>query len=139
MKMQKLIFSMTTVILICGCATVPQRRQIDNIDLPFINDPEVIGTWVSIDFVDRIGDFDPHNKRFMGELYLKEMSFLKNGKTAKPFWTWTRGKVIHSGDKTAADYFILKINGERYLFLEWKSGDYIIRHTKPSYYVLKKL
>jgi len=25
-----------------------------------------------------------------------------------------------------------------YLFLEWKSGDYTIRHMKPKYYVLKK-
>jgi bla regulator protein BlaR1 len=115
-----------------------KRRQIDNIDLPFIDDPEVIGRWVSVDFVDKISDFDPSNKRFRGELYLKELTFRPNGKTTEPFWTWTRGKVIHSGDRTAADYFILKIDEKMYLFFEWKSGDYTIRHLKPSYYVLKK-
>ncbi|GAG92145.1 unnamed protein product, partial [marine sediment metagenome] len=26
-----------------------------------------------------------------------------------------------------------------YMFFEWKSGDYTIRHMKPSYYVLSKL
>ena len=138
LKMQRIIFSIIMIVLVYGCATAPERRQVDNIVLPFIDDPEVIGTWESVDFVDKISDFNPHNRRFKGQLYLKELSFLENGKTAMPFWTWTKGKVIHSDDKTAADYFILKIDGESYLFFEWKSGDYVIRHMKPSYYVLKK-
>ena len=46
--------------------------------------------------------------------------------------------MIHRGDKTAAKYEIKKIGDNEYLFLEWKSGDYTIRHMKPKYYVLKK-
>jgi hypothetical protein len=31
------------------------------------------------------------------------------------------------------------MEGSTYMFFEWKSGDYTIRHRKPSYYVLKKV
>ena len=56
-----------------------------------------------------------------------------------PWMAWTKGVVMHrGGDKTASRYTIKKIDGAAYLFLEWKSGDYIIRHQKPSYYVLIK-
>jgi hypothetical protein len=76
---------------------------------------------------------------FRSELYLKELIFLPNGKTFKPWWTWTKGLVFHSGDKTASKYTLKDIEGSTYMFFEWKSGDYTIRYRKPSYYVLKKV
>ena len=33
---------------------------------------------------------------------------------------------------------IKDIGGSKYMFFEWKSGDYVIAHRKPFYYVLKK-
>ena len=36
------------------------------------------------------------------------------------------------------EYLIKEIAGSKYMFFEWKSGDYTIRHMKPKYYVLKK-
>jgi len=60
------------------------------------------------------------------------------GKGGNPWWTWTKGVVMHSGDRTASRYAIKEINGARYMFFEWKSGDYTIRGNKPEYYVLKK-
>ncbi len=115
-------------------------RIVDKIDYPFVNDPRVIGTWKSVDFVDEMEEFKAGQKQWEGsELYLKELVFLPEGKTAKPWWTWTKGLVFHSGDKTASKYAIQKIRGSTYMFFEWKSGDYTIRHRKPSYYVLKKV
>lgn len=114
-------------------------RQVDNINLPFVNDPEVIGTWTSVDFVREMEQFKAGEKQWGGgELYLKELIFLPEGKTFKPWWNWTRGVVTHSGDKTAAKYHIQEFDGDTYMFFEWKSGDYTIRHMKPAYYVLKK-
>ena len=104
---------------------------------PFINDLEALGTWKSVDFIENIGDFKPGTKNFKGDLYLKEMLILENGKTGGP-WNWTKGLILHPGDKTAAKYLIKEIAGSKYMFFEWKSGDYTIRHMKPSYYVLKK-
>jgi hypothetical protein len=117
--------------------TVPVGKT-DNIDLPFVDDPQIIGEWRSVDFVADIADFDPGTPNWTGELYLKGLTFLENGKTAKPWWTWTKGFVMHHGDKTASRYEIKEIKGQSYLFFEWKSGDVTISGMKPHYYVLKK-
>ncbi len=117
--------------------TVPVGHT-DNIDLPFVDDPQVIGEWKSVDFVADIADFNPDQPGWTGELYLKGLAFRENGKTAQPSWTWTKGVVIHHGDKTASHYEIKQINGHAYLFFEWKSGDVMISGMKPHYYVLKK-
>lgn len=109
----------------------------DKIDYPFVYDPEVIGKWTSVDFVENIEDFRTDSRHWRGRLFLKNMSFFENGRTKGP-WSWTKGLIIHPGDKTAAKYFIKQMNGSTYMFFEWKSGDYTIRRMKPSYYVLKK-
>jgi hypothetical protein len=117
--------------------TVPVGRT-DNIDLPFVNDPQVIGEWESVDFVSDISEFDPGQTSWGGERYLKGLTFKEGGKTGKPWWTWTKGVVMHHGDKTASRYEIKEIKGQSYLFFEWKSGDVTISGMKPQYYVLKK-
>jgi len=113
-------------------------RIVDKIDYPFVNDPEVVGRWKSVDFVKTVEDFKPGTKHWRGDLYLKEMIIFENGRAKGP-WNWTKGLIIHPGDKTAAKYHIKEINGSTYMFFEWKSGDYTIRHMKPRYYVLKKI
>jgi bla regulator protein BlaR1 len=65
------------------------------------------------------------------------LTFLENGRTSKPWWTWTKGLLLHRGDQTASHYEIKEIGGAPYLFLEWKSGDVTIAGMKPHYYVLK--
>ena len=116
-----------------------QGRIVDKINWPFVDDPDVIGTWKSVDFVREIEEFDPQQKRWNGDLYLKKMAFLEGGKTYRPWWTWTKALIFHSGDRTASKYVIKEIGGATYMFFEWKSGDYTIRHMKPHYYVLRKV
>ena len=110
---------------------------VDKIDYPFVDDHEVLGGWKSVDFVRDIDVFDPDKKSWTGNLFLKELFFLDGGKTNWAF-SWTKGFVLHAGDKTASKYLIKDMDGSKYMFLEWKSGDYTIRHMKPCYYVLKK-
>ena len=117
--------------------TIPVGSQ-DNINLPFVNDPQVIGEWESVDFVANPSDFNPDKLNWKGGLYLKGLTFLEDGRTAKPWWTWTKGVLIHHGDKTASHYEIREIQGQLYMFFEWKSGDVMVLGMKPSYYVLKK-
>ena len=109
----------------------------DKIDLPFVNDPQVIGRWKSVDFVHAIAEFDPESLRSTGELYFKGLTFLENGETTEPWLTWTKGVLIHHGDQTASRYEIREIKGRPYLFLEWKSGDFTISGRKPPYCVLR--
>ncbi len=120
-------------------STIDEKgRIVDKIDYPFVNDPEVLGTWQSVDFVKNVEDFKPDTQDFKGDLFLKELFILENGRTNWAF-TWTKGLILNAGSKTASKYLIKDINGTKYMFFEWKSGDYTIRHTKPSYYVLKKV
>ena len=120
-------------------------RIVDKIDLPFVDDPEVIGNWQSIDFVTNIQDFEAGKKKWKGELFLKKLVFKEKGEllvdddSPRPWFAWTKGIVTHKGDKTASKYIVKEISGSKYMFYEWKSGDYIIRHMTPEYYVLKKV
>lgn len=117
--------------------TDAEGRYVDKIDYPFVNDPRVIGRWESVDFLNDPSKFDPAVKSRNGDLFLKEITFFPNGKT-KEWWTWTNGLLLHDGDKTASRYEIKQIRGHNYMFIEWKSGDYTIRHQKPLYYVLRQ-
>ena len=98
-----------------------------------------VGQWVSVDFVFTPEQFDPRIRSWSGELYLKGLSFLPKGKTSRLYWTWKNGVLHHSGDNTDAKFFIKRISGGQYLFLEWVSGDVIYKKQPPEYYVLKKV
>lgn len=99
---------------------------------------DLIGHWQSVDFAESIEQFNPNQKTSSRDLYLKELTFLPDGKTDRPYWTWKDGILHHSGDNTDAKFFIKKISGVEYLFLEWMSGDVINKGLSPKYYVLKK-
>ncbi len=99
---------------------------------------DLVGHWVSIDFVSDIEQFDPEVKSWRGDLCLKELTFLPDGKTDRLFWTWKDGVLHHSGDNTDAKLLIKEMSGEKYLFMEWMSGDVIHKGFPPKYYVLKK-
>ncbi|HBG26125.1 MAG: hypothetical protein A2Y10_08120 [Planctomycetes bacterium GWF2_41_51] len=122
---------------------------VDKLDHPFVNDPQVLGTWQSVDYVREIESFRPSKKQWIyGNLFLKEMIFEDNGKVLSKNENmpngfpekWTKGLVLYDNDqKTASKYIIKEIDDSQYMFFEWKSGDYTFRHQKPSYYVLKKV
>ena len=114
-----------------------QVGKTDNIDLPFVNDPDVLGEWKSVDFVADKSEFDPNAPKWKGELFWKGLTFLENGQTLQPYYTWTKGVLIHHDDKTASHYEIQKLNGRRYLFVECKNGDVMILGRKPELCVMR--
>ena len=87
-----------------------------------------------------------------GDPYLLSIKLLPDGQMTQPVivgetsdettpvdsMTWTKGYIIHHDNKTAGKYVIKDIDGSKYMFWEWKSGDYTIRGMKPKYYVFKK-
>lgn len=99
---------------------------------------DIVGQWVSVDFVQSIDDFKPGYKQWKGSLYLKDLSFFENGKTSGP-WTWQKNYLWHPNDKTKSYFSVYKMQGAHYLFMEWMSGDVTIRGQQPAYYVLKKV
>lgn len=108
----------------------------------FEPDERVLGTWETIDFVQTIDDFDPSEKNWPGDLYLKELVFKDNGLVS---WTnvddgpyhhlWSKGKVDPDSQRPAF-YYLKPIDGTDYLFFEWISGDVTQRGDNPGYYVL---
>src|SRR5208282_5274900 len=53
----------------------------DNIDLSFVNDPEVIGEWESVDFVANPSEFNPDKPNWpKDKLFLKGLTFQENGR-----------------------------------------------------------
>jgi hypothetical protein len=55
--------------------SLEQGRIVDKIDYPFVNDPQVIGAWKSVDFVEKEKDFKPDKKSWKGELFLNNLVF----------------------------------------------------------------
>jgi bla regulator protein BlaR1 len=119
----------------------------DRIDYPFVDDPGLLGRWVTVDFVSRPADFDPAERRWPGDLFLtgfeirargKMTGSFENGKYQTDDLAWTRGLVINARAKTASRVEYRTVGGTTWLFYEWKSGDYTLGGMKPKYYVLKK-
>ena len=122
-------------------------RVKDNVDLPFINDEQVIGFWETVDYVHEFEDFIPGQKFWSEDLFLKEYIFKPNGSLLMSYNTienidqinWTKGVVISERQSTASAYTLKTIDNEQYMFVEWKSGDYVFGGEVFGYYVLKKI
>ncbi|MBQ8216036.1 MAG: MerR family transcriptional regulator [Clostridia bacterium] len=123
-------------------------QKCDPIDYPFINDPAILGTWKVRDFyVTDLSDFDPKRQNWAtDELYLLRMEFKKDGVfssttkngTNTGVSSWTKGLILNKRSKTASAYFIKEINGQEYLFREWKSGDYSFGGGRAYWYVFTR-
>ncbi|OFI07537.1 regulatory protein BlaR1 [Clostridium acetireducens DSM 10703] len=114
-------------------------RKIENTNISFTKDDKVIGKWISVDFVKNVKEFNPNKRNCKDDLYLKNLEFFQNGKTNIKIWNWSKDLIIDFCDKTVSKYYIKNINNDEYMFLQWKSGDYILRNRTPEYYVLKKV
>ncbi len=118
----------------------------DNVDLPFADDHRVIGKWKAVDFVRTVESFDPA-KSSGYDLFFSAVEFLPNGDIACAFdhgkrivrdkgrLSWTKGVFLSKADRTASAYEIREIHGTEYLFIAWKSGDYIYGGMDPQFYV----
>lgn len=117
-------------------------RTTDNTNLEFVLDKEALGAWVAVDYtsIDNKFNYTPSSK---DNLFLKAISILEDGSC---FWEcssgtieklkWTKDYIL--GKNLAFNYVIHKINGEQYLIMDWKSGDYVYGKTIYGCYVFKK-
>jgi serine/threonine protein kinase/tetratricopeptide (TPR) repeat protein len=127
------VISFTTASLVL-CA-----RNVDNVNLPFVDDSQAIGQWTSVDFVGAPENFKPGSRFCQFDLpVFQKFTVLPGGRTSYRWLTWTRGVIINQGERTAASYEIRNIGGTNFMFVEWKNGDYILFHSKPGLYVLRR-
>ena len=92
-----------------------------------------------MDLVDAPEQFKPGSQYFRRKPYLTELVLLPGGKTPKSSETWTKGAIMHTGDRSASHYEIKELVGTNFMFLEWKAGEYTYLRAKPSFYVLRKI
>ncbi len=124
----------------------------DDTDIPYVEDPELIGSWTACALIRDISEFSPHQKYDSNELYIlgikafvrgicfKEMR--GNGYNHETQHLYSKGVIINKTTDTTEHYIIKKITTENktdtYLFLEHKSGDYSYGGKINAYYVFKK-
>lgn len=133
-----------------------QTRR-DRTDFPYIPDPELLGTWETVAYVDTPDDFSPTQPLELSALrYITAICFYERGmcerrirmqdRMASLLLEYTasgmgsfRGYVINQQQESAEGYLLREIDGIRYLFIQHKSGDYIFGGMEPKYYVFKKV
>ncbi len=122
-------------------------RRYDNIDYPFINDEDVLGTWKVRDFLINKEDFNVKKQNWpKDDLFVLAAEFQSNGVyiattkngTNSVTSVWTKGLVLNRREKTASAYEITTIDGKEYLFRQWKSGDYSFGGGRVYWYVFTK-
>jgi beta-lactamase regulating signal transducer with metallopeptidase domain len=91
----------------------------DDINLTFVNDPAVIGTWEPFCLAKTVSDFVP-GETLKFSAY--SLVFASGGSMSAPNETWTKGAVLVADNDTALDYIIREIDGLKYLFLERPDG-----------------
>jgi len=123
----------------------PPRIRVDKVDLPFEDDPALVGEWTSVDFVNAVTDFDSGRRQWRGgDLFLRSISVRPGGDSTWRYdkrssdVRWTANTFLNQRDQTAPGYVLHRESGDDYLLVEWKSGDYVYRGMTPSYYVLKR-
>ncbi len=114
----------------------------DNVDLPFVLDEKAVGSWIAVDFI-AIKDKYSYVPKTDDNLFLKSLSLMSNGDCFRESskgeidkFKWTKDYVL--GYQTASNFIIQEIDGEEYLIMDWKSGDYIFGGEIFGCYVFKK-
>lgn len=115
----------------------------DEIDLPFVEDKKVLGHWEVVDYIEPKAKRGYQPKVCERELFLKAATFNPNGEVIMENKEhiyknrWTKGKMINQWASTTSNYSIKKIDGNEYLFMDWKSGDYEYQGQIYGCYVFK--
>jgi len=113
----------------------------DDVNLPFILDEKAVGSWLAVDYISIKDKFNyiPNTKE---DLFLKGISLLPNGDCFMERGKyidkikWTKDFILDS--LTASNFIIKEVDGEEYLIMDWKSGDYIFGGEIFGCYVFKK-
>lgn len=120
------------------------------------DDTSILGSWNACAFVKHVEDFQPNTNCSLipyEGLFWRTAEFLAEGELQNSFknsdtgiisidspdvWRWVKGYVICNTRPLASKYFLKEIDGAKYLFIQWKSGDYYFGGQEPSWYVFQR-
>ena len=125
--------------------TIDEIMNLDNTDVPFIEDKKVNGLWNSIGTIKNKENFKLSDIRDNG--ILKRLSVFPKGEANITFnndnsrsISYTKGVIKDLCVKgTMCSYEIKTIENKDYLIVEWKSGDYVFGGFVNCYYVFEKI
>ena len=120
----------------------------DNLDVPYVADDRVLGEWETVDIVRNPNEFDSKNTYWQSDFWIVDMQFFPRGVCKQTRrhsgglyhngLEYSAGVILDRGPQFAQHYEIIKQNGEQYLIMEHKSGDYYYKGKVECYYVFKK-
>ena len=122
----------------------------DDMNIEFIKDEKLIGTWKSVDFVETQKKFNPKEKSYKESLYLEKI-IVSNDNDCIAIYNFnnanntfnlkfTKNYIAELGAlNTLSKYEYLKIDNKDYISVEWKSGDYVYGKMINGYYILEKI
>ena len=119
-------------------------KKVEDINLPFVEDKQVLGRWKSVAYVENIDDFEQNNYDKSLRMWLEEITFFENGFVTRKYFDtswddrWTKGKLLDQKKSVVSNYQIKTINKKQYLFLEWKMGNYVYGGMPATYYVFER-
>lgn len=126
--------------------TIEEITIKDNINVPFEEDRKAVGFWKTVDIIQNINSFDPNNRQYKDDFYLKNISFKPNNELIVEYQDiikktkYTKNNIINlCMNDTLSKYSHLNINNKEYIIIEWKSGDYVYGKIINCYYVLQKI
>lgn len=124
----------------------------ESLDYTFTLDEDAVGEWKTVGWYPTKDDFDPANPSSDQKQWYVGNSIYADGTMTKhrvegdsniidvTDLHWTKGYFVDlMGTDIIPAYTISVIDGKTYMFMEWKSEDYISRGQKPSYYVFERV
>ncbi len=120
-------------------------RRKDDINLDFVLDENAVGFWKSLGCIRLSEKANFNSDTKVKDGIFNSFSFMPNGELlieAKKRLIkakWSNGVFIHEDKNTVMKYDIKRIDGKTYMFLEWKSGDYIFAGKIFDCYVFEKM
>lgn len=134
------------------------RAFVDEVDLPPIPDPAIVGEWETVAFTSDAETFTREqitrdHPRFwiigvaFNERNLCIRHYAQGGHTVDRIYGFTRyedesrpvrGAVLTLNNHIAEGYLLREVEGETLLFIQHKSGDYIYGGRKPHWYVFRR-
>ena len=125
--------------------SIDEIQNKDNVDVPFILDERAVGFWSAYSYIRYEQKETIKTIKKSDDIYLKSLSLSPNGEAVIETQNgifkvlWTKNSIIDKRDDTNSNYIIRTINGEDYLIMDWKSGDYIFGGKIFGCYVFKKI
>lgn len=123
-------------------------RKKDKFNGFFKEDNRLIGFWNTVDFIKKGQNFNYKFKKSQKEFLLERLtvnpidnSVIIYSKNKKPRLSKYTKKYIFDLEEldTVCKYEYKRINGNEYIFVEWKDSDYVFNNTLNGYYVLEKV